>query len=822
MEFRFEAHLPHQEEAIGAVLGLFEGGLPGAGLPCDAALLENLRGVQERAGLALSAVLEGHDFTIDMETGTGKTYVYLRTLHELHARLGLSRAVIVVPSVAIREGVLQQIRATMAHFKGLYGGTRITATLYDPACPSQLARFAEDPGLQVLVLNMDAFNKGWSNRIHRPSDGLGGRRPSELISGAAPVVILDEPQNLDGPSTRAAVEALSATLTLRYSATHRRHPNLLCRLDPVRAYDLGLVKRIEVIGVTPEGTERAMVDVLEVQGHRTGVRARIAIDALVDGEVERKTLTVRGEGEDLREASGGREIYDGWTVTALDGDQEAVTFANGQVRRAGGIDPAGPRFAVMERQIEETVREHLELMLRLSRTRAPGAGLKVLSLFFIERVAHYAPDDGPIRRSFEATYGRLAADPRYEALDLPPADRVHAGYFARRKDQAVDTKGRSKEDAQAYELIMRDKARLLDREEPVQFLFSHSALREGWDNPNVFQICTLHPTRSEMRKRQEIGRGLRLPIDEGGRRITDPDLVRLVVIANERYETFARQLQREHREDHGRDLGDRIVDRRAPRPIALRQGWDQLPAFRRLWSRVGQRLPFVLAADSVVLAEEGRAALAELPPADSLTLRVERARGGAVDSERVHGARGRSGAAVGDPMAHLQRETNLTRSTLSLMLREAGVEARDLVEPERLAQISARLRQVVMSHLCARLTYDAERTATVPSSRFEDRPLRSAGRRIEALERSIHTALPVRGEAESTWLRETDTDPDTELILAWPPWLGIETPAGVARPSWAVLRAGEVFVHGEEAGPRACAMEAWCQAVGATWSPGSG
>ena len=821
MRFRFDAHLAHQREAIDAVLDLFVGGE--SSLPHEETLLENLHRVQHRAGLERSERLEGREFTIDMETGTGKTYVYLRTLHELVQRHGVSRAVVVVPSVAIREGVLQQIRATREHFAELYGGARITEALYDPGSPNLLERFAHDPGLQVLVINMDAFNKGWANLIHRPHDALRGRRPIDLIAASEPVVILDEPQNLDGPSTRRAVEELGASVTLRYSATHRRAPHLVYRLDPVRAYDLRLVKHIEVIGVTEEDAERVLVDVLEVKGHRTGVRAKIAIEALVDGVVERRVCTVRGAGEELFELSGGREIYRGWVVDALDVDREAVLFAGGRERRAGGVDASHPRTAIMKRQVEETIREHLELSLRLSRLRREGEGIKVLSLFFIERVAHYATPEAPLRSVFESTYGRLAAEPRYAGLSLPRAGEVHAGYFARRKDVAVDTRGRSREDGEAYELIMRDKARLLDRAEPVQFIFSHSALREGWDNPNVFQICTLHPTRSELRKRQEIGRGLRLPVDERGTRVSDPDLARLVVVANERYERFARQLQREYREDHAVELGDRIVDRRAPRPIRLREGWKKARAFDELWARIGRRIPFNVNVDSPALIRQGGQALKELPAHDRVRIQVERVRREGSEIERVEASVERSEIVTRDPVSLLQRETALTRVTLVAILREAGVRARDLSDPERLSMISARLRELVSAHLCVRATYDTSSATAVSASLFEDRPLRSAGRRVQPVERSTHDALPVESDREARWLAEVDEDPRTDLVVRWPSWLPISTPAGDARPAWAVLREGELTIVGREAvGGEATrtAMAAWCESIGARWTSG--
>ena len=529
MKLLFDPHQPHQAEALHAVLDLFAGQprcdmatepLPGReahalGLANrltlgPEALLENLRGVQARHGLPEAEALDGMHFSLEMETGTGKTYAYLRTIHELFARFGFAKFIIVVPSVAIREGVLKSLELTREHFESLYGRTPMEAWVYDAGKTSRLRGFAESADLQVMVLNIDAFNKQ-ANVIHKAQDRLAGRKPIELIQAARPIVIVDEPQNMESPQARQAIADLAPLLTLRYSATHRHSYNLLYRLDPVKAYDMRLVKRIEVASVIEEEDfNRPYLRLETVSAKGAAITARLTLDVETAKGPVRKTLAVKA-GDDLEARAGGREGYRGLVVAEIHAGQGTIRFSSG-LTLAVGQALGGDSDAVMQAQIRETVREHLDKELALQTQLPAGRRMKVLSLFFIDRVANYAAEDGKIRRWFEAAYAEAVRMPRYRGLALPPLASVHAGYFATDKGAAKDTTGRTRADDEAYALIMRDKERLLSPDEPLRFIFSHSALREGWDNPNVFQICTLNETRSEIKKRQEIGRGLRLAV----------------------------------------------------------------------------------------------------------------------------------------------------------------------------------------------------------------------------------------------------------------------------------------------------------------------
>jgi type III restriction enzyme len=613
LKLKFDATLDYQVDAVASVVDLFVE-LPlsssqfsltsqsastlaftelGVGNPVatdeatfQAATFANLQTIQERNQIAVSDALDGMNFSVEMETGTGKTYVYLRTLFELNKRYGFTKFVVVVPNVAIREGVLASIDLLRDHLRGLYDNVPFDASVYDSKHLGRVRQFATANTIQLLVMNIQAFQKDIeedadptkANIINRAQDRMSGRRPIEFIQATRPVVIVDEPQNLESERASVAIARLNPFCTLRYSATHKRAYNLVYRLGPVDAYDMNLVKRIEVASVVPdENPNAAFVRLLTVDPAKA--RARLTINHGRGLAFKTKKIWVKC-GDDLSITSGERQEYtEGWRVSDISfrPGAEAVEFTNGAEVT---MEEASASFdeETQRDQVRETVRQHLDK----ERVLAP-MGVKVLSLFFLDRVANYrAVDDGNatlgrIGQWFEEAYTELTAKPRYKHLNLPPVDRVHGGYFSvDSKQRPKDTRGDSAADIDTYELIMREKEQLLSLSEPLRFIFSHSALREGWDNPNVFQICTLNETRAADRKRQEIGRGLRLPVNQNGERIHDPQVNRLTVIANEAYEQFARDLQTEYEEDTGQRFG--IVPKEAFAKIALPGEPDEGPA----------------------------------------------------------------------------------------------------------------------------------------------------------------------------------------------------------------------------------------------------
>jgi type III restriction enzyme len=533
-------------------------------------ILKNLQRVQKRNDLDADKHLLPEDyganapaplnFSVEMETGTGKTYVYLRTIFELNKKYGFKKFIIVVPSVAIREGALKNLQITSDHFKALYNNVEFEYFVYDAKKVNRLRQFAVSNQVQILVINIDAFNKKDIAVIHKEADKLSGRKPIEFICATNPIVIVDEPQSVDNTEkAQEAIRSLNPLCTLRYSATHTNPYNLIYSLNPIRAFELRLVKQIVVSSVTGQGAQNdAFVKLVSVD-RKNGIKAKVEIDVHSNEGPKRKTVSVKHE-TDLFFASKERENYrEGFLITEINAEpgSEFIQFNNGK-SLALGQELGGIRDDLWRMQIRNTIRRHLDKEFALK-----GKGIKVLSLFFIDRVANYRsydeqgqPVKGKFAECFEESFKELTAQDKYKGLLPFPLEKLHNGYFAQdKKGVFKDTSGNTQADDDVYSLIMQRKEDLLSLDEPLRFIFSHSALREGWDNPNVFQICTLNETRSVMKKRQEIGRGLRLPVNQNGERVFDENINKLLVVANESYEDFARALQTEYEQDCGVTFG---------------------------------------------------------------------------------------------------------------------------------------------------------------------------------------------------------------------------------------------------------------------------
>ena len=603
--------LPHQERAAEAVIACFEGQPrdsghaymidPGAQADAQAQmfsgtrnapaaltddqLLANIRAVQSRSLLPPSKALTRTEaapinLDVEMETGTGKTYVYIDTMYRLHRDYGWSKFIVVVPSVAIREGVFKTFADTENHFQGLYHH-KVRRFIYDSARLEQLTTFSEDRGLHCMIINAQAFTGDFkedqsskaSRIIFGTPDKFGSRRPIDVIAANRPILILDEPQRLEGPKVKTALGLFKAPIALRYSATHKTRHDLIHRLDALDAYNAQLVKRIMVRGVTTKGmggtTGYMVLDDIRVSIAKPP-EARLHMEvARKDGEPRRMYRWV-GKNVNLYDLSGGLDQYEGLVVSDIDANARSLSFTTREPIHQGEIVGTDEQSAVRRVQIRETIRVHFERERQLH-----SHSIKVLSLFFIDEVAKYRlyGDDGgqqagEYARLFEEEYaaaieelGALDAtdDEWHRYLKRDGAGAVHAGYFSVDKKGQLrdpdthargDEKGEAK-DISAYDLILKNKGRLLSLDEPVRFIFSHSALREGWDNPNVFQICTLKHSDNEVGKRQEVGRGLRIAVDRHGNRTDGTnvhDINVLTVVASESYEDFAKALQDEMRD----------------------------------------------------------------------------------------------------------------------------------------------------------------------------------------------------------------------------------------------------------------------------------
>lgn len=542
----------------------------------DRLILEHINTIQRANQIKPSMKLEGRfNLTIEMETGVGKTYTYIKTMYELNRAYGWSKFIVVVPSIAIREGVYKSFQVTQEHFAEEYG-KKIRFFIYNSTQLTEIDRFASDNSINVMIINSQAFNaKGKdARRIYMKLDEFRSRRPIDIIAKTNPIVIIDEPQSVEGKQTKENLKQFNPLMTLRYSATHKSDSiyNMIYRLDAMEAYNKRLVKKIAVKGITESGSTatESYIYLESINLSKAAPTATIQFDMKGATGIRKITRTV-SEGYNLYDNSGQMEEYkQGFVVSRIDGRDDSVEFINGIKLYAGDVIGKVSEDQLRRIQIRETILSHIQRERELF-----YKGIKVLSLFFIDEVAKYKqydaagqPMNGSYAEMFEEEYNDVISnlqigmgeDDYMKYLSAISADKTHAGYFSiDKKGKMIDSKVARKEtttdDVDAYDLIMKNKELLLDRnpkKSPVRFIFSHSALREGWDNPNVFQICTLKQSSSDVRKRQEVGRGLRLCVNQDGERMDTNVLGNdvhnvnvLTVIASESYDSFAKGLQKE-------------------------------------------------------------------------------------------------------------------------------------------------------------------------------------------------------------------------------------------------------------------------------------
>ena len=522
-------------------------------------LLSNMHSIQRRHKLPLSRDYDSRQFSIEMETGTGKTYVYTKTILELNKRYGFSKFIIVVPSVAIREGVFKSLQVTEEHFKNLYDGIPYRYFIYNSAKLSDVRQFATSSNIEIMIINIDAFKKA-ENIINQEQDKLNGETAMRYIQDTNPVVIIDEPQSVDNtPKAKEAIQSLNPLCVLRYSATHREKINLLYRLTPVDAYQMGLVKQICVSSSSVANDFNKPYIHLRSVSNDNGFSAKTEIDIEnKSGKVERKTITVKPN-DSLFILSGNRELYEDYVVAGIDCTKgsECIEFSNSEVLQLGKAIGGVDENIIKRTQIYKTIEAHLNKELNYFEK-----GIKVLSLFFIDEVKKYRTEDGSkgiYAQMFEECYNELMSKEKYTVLKTyfdTDVERCHNGYFSQdKKGIYKNTKGDTLADDDTYNTIMKDKEWLLSFDCPLRFIFSHSALKEGWDNPNVFQVCTLIEQKSTFTCRQKVGRGLRLCVNQDGERIEDRNINILHVMANESFSEFAEKLQKEIEDETGMKFG---------------------------------------------------------------------------------------------------------------------------------------------------------------------------------------------------------------------------------------------------------------------------
>lgn len=837
MELRFDASQDHQLAAIDATVGALEGQpfvLSRLTIPTGAhfqvvanrldlgadEMLANVRTIQADAGLpisdALATVVAETDtldgtqtiafpnFSIEMETGTGKTYVYLRTALEMFTRYGLRKFIIVVPSIAVREGVMKTLAMTKAHLESRYGPYRFN--VYDSNSPARLRNFCLSDGLEFMVMTIDSFTSA-GNVIRQSKDGQDP--PIYQLQATRPVLILDEPQNLETDIRKAALASLNPLFALRYSATHKNSYTLIHRLSPYDAYRQGLVKRIEVASVVEaDNANLPFVRVDEIVAKKKTLSATLSVHKrMANGSVRETAITIR-PGDDLAVKTD-RADYEGFVVDEINLGAGFVRFENGvEVRRGTAVGTE--REAILEAQIRYTVEEHFRKQRRLR-----DLGLKVLSLFFIDKVDNYAPDDGLLRKMFVKVFDDLKVG--YPEWAEKSAHQVQASYFASKTRkggsiEAVDTTtGKTKEDEAAFNLIMREKEKLLSFEEPVAFIFSHSALREGWDNPNVFQICTLREVGSEAERRQQVGRGVRLPVTQAGERLNDDRANVLTVVASESYERFVAGLQSEIEDAYGKaGTPPPPADKRRQIDLKLRKAHMLKPEFQALWDRIKHRTRYSVTIDTEALVS------AVLPDLDAATIRnprivLTKGEMHVSPTEELFEAIQQSGAKTAvdlagryplpnlvEVMESLMETTSppmrLSRRTLLDIHRRTTNKQAALNNPHAFAVVAVNIiKEKLADQLVAGIRYEKDGD-WYDMSQFAD-VISSYADRVVGSEASskgggthLYDGVPIDSETvERPFAAMLENRLDVKLYIKLPRWFEVDTPVGKYNPDWAVV-----------------------------------
>ncbi len=829
MKLHFDPNQQFQHDAINAIVDIFEGqplnqgdfsfsmssesymfqeGGVGNRLEIsEEQILRNVQEVQKKNEIEITDKLDGMNFSIEMETGTGKTYVYLRTIYELNKKYGFKKFVIVVPSIAIREGVLKNLEITFDHFQNLYDKMPVKFDVYDSKRVSNVRNFAISNNIQILVINIDSFAKD-ENIINKPNDKLTGKRPIEFLQTTAPIVIVDEPQNMETVIRKKAVENLNPLCTLRYSATHINRYNMVYSLDPVRAYDLGLVKQIEVDSIVTENDFNAAYLCLEkVTATKTRTSSKVKIDVNTPDGVKRKSITAK-VGDDLYDLSNKREIYrNGYIINGIDVAENLIELSNGEIVFVGDTF-GGLSDEIMKVQIKKTVEEHF-----LKERKLKSKGIKVLSLFFIDRVANYRsydpegiPIQGKFARWFEEIYSELTSKSAYKDLIPFDAEEVHNGYFsADKKGKWKDTKGNTHADDDTFKLIMKNKERLLDTIEPLRFIFSHSALREGWDNPNVFQICTLNETQSELKKRQEIGRGLRLSVNQEGIRIQDTNINRLTVIANESYEDFAKKLQSEIEDDCGVSFEGRIKNRQKRTTVEYRKGFELDENFKEIWDRIKYQTSYKVEYDTGELITKAAKAVNQMSSIRKAVIKTTKIAlefddaGIVMETKASYTTSLNSVFKIPDLLFYIQEKTELTRFTILEILNNSGRIGDVLVNPQLFLDNTVfAIEDVLIELMIEGIKYEKIGAKEYEMRLFEDYDIHinDLTFKINKKDKTIYSNLvPLDSNVEYNFAKECESRDDIEFYFKLPFWFKIKTPIGNYNPDWALIKKNEKTIY---------------------------
>ncbi|OAV00453.1 DEAD/DEAH box helicase family protein [Moraxella catarrhalis] len=800
MQLKYE-HLDYQKQAIDSIVDLFQGEITHhqddfslsdkdsmrvianeLSLSKDD-IFNNLKNTQTQNKLSLSDKLDNLYFSVEMETGTGKTFVYLNTIFELYQRYGWRKFIIVVPSVAIREGVLQTLNSTKTYFKDEFDSPIYHYGEYSGQKTNALKHFATSTHIEILVMNIQSFEKE-SNIINQQREnGV----LMELIQATNPIIIIDEPQNISSDKRKNAIDNLNPLFTVGYSATHKEIINKVYSLNPVQAFEQNLVKQIVVNSVISQDKNNAFIELKEIT-NKSGLKAKILIDVNGEKQLKRKAITVK-LGDDLYEKSKQNPNYQGFIITGIDLENQMIKFSNG-IEIDAGVNMDSLKDEIMKQQIHYTIKEHLKREKELNKD-----GIKVLSLFFIDKVENYRTNAQGELGKFYKWFEEL-----YELETKQSASGVHNGYFSQdKKGNAKNSNGTTKDDNDAYELIMKDKERLLSFDEPVRFIFSHSALKEGWDNPNIFQICTLNETASVIKKRQEIGRGLRLCVNQNGDRIYDEKVNILTVIPNESYEQFANSLQQEYIDDCGIKFEkSHLKNAKNERTVTYRFDAFTRPLFLQIWERIRHKTSYCVQFDSDELINNASQKIHVMPKIDTPKIEIKKARlvqssETGIETQEIFSQSEhiQTKFVIPDILKVLQQKTGLTRNTLAQILQQSGRIDEVKSNPQRFIEIVAEIINNELYDLMKNGIYYQKLDEVYEQSLFKTYQIYTNQYTFDVSKKDktiYNGVLDLDSTTEHQFATDCENyDEQVAFYFKLPKKFKIPTPIGNYNPDWAVV-----------------------------------
>lgn len=800
MQLKYE-HLDYQKQAIDSIVDLFQGEITHhqddfslsdkdsmrvianeLSLSKDD-IFNNLKNIQTQNQLSLSDKLDNLYFSVEMETGTGKTFVYLNTIFELYQRYGWRKFIIVVPSVAIREGVLQTLNSTKTYFKDEFDSPIYHYGEYSGQKTNALKHFATSTHIEILVMNIQSFEKE-SNIINQQREnGV----LMELIQATNPIIVIDEPQNISSDKRKNAIDNLNPLFTVGYSATHKEIINKVYSLNPVQAFEQNLVKQIVVNSVISQDKNNAFIELKEIT-NKSGLKAKIILDINEKQQLKRKAITVK-LGDDLYEKSKQNSNYQGFIITGIDLENQMIKFSNG-IEIDAGVNMDSLKDEIMKQQIHYTIKTHLQREKELNKD-----GIKVLSLFFIDKVENYRTNAQGELGKFYKWFEEL-----YELETKQSASGVHNGYFSQdKKGNAKNSNGTTKDDNDAYELIMKDKERLLSFDEPVRFIFSHSALKEGWDNPNIFQICTLNETASVIKKRQEIGRGLRLCVNQNGDRIYDEKVNILTVIPNESYEQFANSLQQEYIDDCGIKFEkSHLKNAKNERTVTYRFDAFTNPLFLQIWERIRHKTSYRVQFDSDELIDNASQKIHVMPKIDTPKIEIKKARlvqssETGIETQEIFSQSEhiQTKFVIPDILKVLQQKTGLTRNTLAQILQQSGRIDEVKSNPQRFIEIVAEIINNELYDLMKNGIYYQKLDEVYEQSLFKTYQIYTNQYTFDVSKKDktiYNGVLDLDSTTEHQFATDCENyDEQVAFYFKLPKKFKIPTPIGNYNPDWAVI-----------------------------------